>query len=121
MSKVTSYVLMLLLSVACDPHIVKTDESTLPDIHATDDMASHSVPVMDTACPVGTMSCLVHEIALCVPFVCGGCGAIGCNANQPDCCADSCVNLKTYHTDCGVCGNRCAVGYYCADGVCVNK
>lgn len=54
----------------------------------------------------------------------GYCAIYGASGNQCESCAGTlcsgfeCSNLMTDDFNCGVCGNRCAAGSYCWDGVC---
>ncbi|KAL3820741.1 hypothetical protein ACJIZ3_006646 [Penstemon smallii] len=38
----------------------------------------------------------------------------------PDCCKKKCVNVKTDHLNCGMCGYKCKYEEICCGGKCVN-
>ncbi|KAE9602054.1 putative stigma-specific protein Stig1 [Lupinus albus] len=42
------------------------------------------------------------------------------NSPGPDCCKKKCVNVKSDHLNCGMCGYKCKYTEICCKGKCVN-
>lgn len=128
-SAVYKIALCVVTLIGCSPHIVPVDETPV-DVAKRSDMsqvtgmtqiADMSSTIDASTCAAGYMRCVENEQAVCVPERCGGCFGVICSPNQPDCCGETCTNLRTYANNCGVCGNVCRPGAWCADGVCVTK
>jgi hypothetical protein len=50
--------------------------------------------------------------------LCGSCGNYACCAASADCCSGTCTSVNSDPQNCGACGNVCAAGAFCVNGIC---
>jgi len=116
--------------VAAVPEGVLADETSNPNANAQ--CAEFCVSVAPPGPGRGMcISDAAHDMGLCFgcgpsapaghPDVCGvGVNPICCPTATPTCCGGVCVSLTTVQ-NCGTCGNACAAGQLCCNGVCTTQ